>query len=210
MSAGSLARQLSKADRCHLMTGPAKPLTQQLDQLHRQRRLASHKGKKVATIDDKNLTIGIRRHVGGPRQPVEHRDLPENLSRADQVQNCAAAVRGGDADLRRAADHRNQAVARISPGNDRGSPLQRGMLGVAAELVERRRLKIGEHRMLAQHRQLAARKRPSVSRLVLRHCSWNSYSEAADTQLQPSIISATYLGKACARRCTCAPYAQTS
>jgi hypothetical protein len=43
------------------------------------------------------------------------------------------------------------------------------VFGVAAELVERLRIKIAKNRMLAQDRQLAARRSPSFTRLVLRH-----------------------------------------
>jgi len=43
------------------------------------------------------------------------------------------------------------------------------MLGVAAELLECLRLEIGEIGVLAQDRELAARKRLSFTRLILRH-----------------------------------------
>jgi hypothetical protein len=45
------------------------------------------------------------------------------------------------------------------------------MLGVAAKLIERIRLKVSKIRMLAQHRQFAARSSTSITRLVLRHAS---------------------------------------
>ena len=173
--AGEPARQILKNDLLDLVAGPAQPRAQQLDEFHRQRRLASHKGKKFAAVDDKNLAIGIGRGVGGPRLSIEHRHLPEDLAGADQIQNRAAAVGRGDADLHRAADHRNQAVAGIPLETDRGSPLERGVLGVAAELVERLRLKIAKIRMLAQDRQACCSKTaelhlscPEARRLQLR------------------------------------------
>ena len=46
----------------------------------------------------------------------------------------------------------NRLVAGISLGKERRSPLERGMSGVAAKLVERVRLKIAKNRMLAQER----------------------------------------------------------
>src|ERR1700687_3824110 len=139
-----------KDDLSHLVTGPPQPLAKQLDELHRQRRLASHKGNKLATVDNKNLAIGICGGIASPRQAIEHRDFPENLPGTDEIQNRTAALSGGDADLHGAADHRNQAVAGISLGNDRGSPLQRGMFGIAAKLIEGLRVEIAKHWMFAQ------------------------------------------------------------
>jgi hypothetical protein len=51
------------------------------------------------------------------------------------------------------------------------------VLGVAAELVECRRIEIAKIGMLAQDRKLAARKRPSFTFIVLRHGSLNSGEE---------------------------------
>ena len=75
-----------------------------------------------------------------------------------EIQDRVAAIRRGNADLHRPRDDRIQAVAGISFGKQRGAPLQRGVLGVAAELLESLRLKVGKNRVLAQDRQFAARK----------------------------------------------------
>jgi hypothetical protein len=63
----------------------------------------------------------------------------------------------------------DEAVAGISLGDDRGSPLQRGVLGVTAQLFEGFIIKIAKDRMLAQDRKFAARKAASFSCIVLRH-----------------------------------------
>src|SRR5216683_4178624 len=81
--AGEPARQILKDNLFNLITGPSQPRAEQLDELHRQRRLASHKGKKIAAINDINLAIGICRRVGCPCQSIEHGDFPESLARAD-------------------------------------------------------------------------------------------------------------------------------
>ena len=167
--AGEPARQILQDHLFDLVAGPAQPRAQQLDELHRELGLASHKGKKFAAIDRENFAIGIRRGVGRPRLPIEHRHLSEDLAGADQIQDRVAAIGRGNADLDRAADHRKQAVAGIALGKDRGSPLQRGVLGVAAELVERLGFKIAKNRMIAQDRQRAARDRPRRNLLVLGH-----------------------------------------
>jgi len=81
--------------------------------------LFSEKGIIVAGYGVENETefgkLNLDGKLAASRQAIEHRDFPENLARADQIQNRAAAVGGGDADLHGAADHRNQAVAGISP-----------------------------------------------------------------------------------------------
>ena len=150
--AGEPPRQVLENDLLNLVTGPPQPRAKQLDELHRQRRLASHEGNKLATVDDEYFAIGVGGSVGSPRPPIEHRDFTENLAGADQIQNRTTALGGRDADLHRTAEHRKQAVAGISLGKNRGSPLQRGVLGITAELVERAGIKIAENRMVAQDR----------------------------------------------------------
>src|ERR1700682_2632783 len=139
--------------------------------------MASHKRKKFAAIDDKYLAIGICRGVGGPRLPVEHRDFPEDLTGADKIENRAAAIGRGDAHFHGATDHRKKTVPWISFGKQRGSPLQRGVLRVAAELVEGLGFKIAKNRMLAQHRQFVARKRPTPAVFVVEHAGHNHLND---------------------------------
>ncbi len=90
--AGEPARQVLKNDLFDLVAGPSQPRAKQLDEFHRQRRLASHEGKKFAAVDDKDFAIGVCGGVGGPLSPVEQGDLPENLARPDQIQDRAAAI----------------------------------------------------------------------------------------------------------------------
>src|SRR5216683_553975 len=167
--AGEPAGQVLKDDLFDLVTGPPQLRAKQLDEFHRERRMASYKRKKFAAIDHKDLAIRNCRGVGCPRLPIEHRDLSDDLAGADQIKNRAAAVGRGDADLHGAADHGDEAVAGISLGDDRGSPLQRGVLGVTAQLFEGLIIKIAKDRMLAQDRKFAARKPASFSCVVLRH-----------------------------------------
>src|SRR5260370_4113580 len=134
--AGQPARQILQDELLDLLAGPAQPPTEQLDELHRERRLTSHKGQEVAAIDDINLAIGVCGCVGRPRLPVEHRNVAEHLTRTDQVEDRVAALWRGDADLHRAADYRKQAVARIAFGTDRASPLQPGVLSEPPDLVD--------------------------------------------------------------------------
>jgi hypothetical protein len=54
------------------------------------------------------------------------------------------------------------------------------VLGVTAELVERLGIEIAKIWMLAQDRKLAARKRPSFTRLILSHAGYNSKSGAGE------------------------------
>jgi len=61
------------------------------------------------------------------------------------------------------------------------------VLGVTAELVECLRIEIAKIRMLAQDRELAARKRPSFTLVVLRHGSLNSGEEL---EAPPSVVKA--------------------
>ena len=143
----ALARRpgkILKDDLLDLIAGPAQPPAQQLDKLHRDRRLAAHEGNEFAPVNGEQLAIAVGRGVGRPRLPVEQRDFTENLAGADQVQDRIAAIGRGDADFYRAADDGDQAHARVSLGEDRGSPLQRGVLGVAAKLLERLGFEIGE------------------------------------------------------------------
>ena len=78
-------------------------------------------------------------------QSVEQRHLAENLARPDHVEDGVAPVGRGNADLHRSTNHRKQAGAGITLGKERGAPLQRGMLGIAAELLESIRLEIGKN-----------------------------------------------------------------
>ena len=77
----------------------------------------------------------------------------------------------GNAHLHRTRNDRVQAVAGIPFGKQRGAPLQRGVLGVTAELLESLRLEVGKNRVLAQDRQFAARESVSFTRPLLRHAS---------------------------------------
>jgi hypothetical protein len=162
--AGESARQIQQDDLFDLLAGPSQPRTEQLDEFHRQRRLASHKRQEVAAVNDEDFAIGICGGVGRPPLSRKHRNLAECIACTDQIEDRAAAFRRGDADLHRAGYYAKNAVARIALAKDRRSPLQRSVLGITAELVECLRLKIGVDRMLAQDRYLAAR-----SCLVLRH-----------------------------------------
>ena len=163
------AGQILQNNLFDLIAGPPQACAKQFDQLHRQRRLASHEGNKFATVDHKKFAIGIGDDVGGPGQPIEQRDFPENLAGADQIKNRTAAVGGRDTYLYGARYHRKQAVAGIASGKDRGSPLQRAVPGVATKLVQRLGLEIGKERMPAQNRQFAARKSPRFILFVLSH-----------------------------------------
>src|ERR1700732_2067205 len=195
--AGEPAWQILKDNLCDLVAGPSQARAEQLDEFHRQLRLASHKGKKFAAVDHENFAIGIGCGIGGPCLAVEQSDLAEDLAGTDEIQNRAAAVGRGDADLHRAADHRNQAVAGISLGEDRRPPLQRRMFGVTAKLVERPGIEIAENRMLAQHRQLVAREWPSFTCLVLRHADQISGSGVSRVRLRNMTIVPSYYGRAC-------------
>ncbi len=175
--AGKPAWQVLKNNLFDLVAGPPQLRAEQLDEFHRELRMAPHKRKKFAAIDDKYLAIGICRGVGGPRLPIEHRDFSEDLTGADKVENRTAAVGRGDAHFHGAADHRTKTVPWISFGKQRGSPLQRGVFGVAAELVEGLRFKIAKNRMLAQHRQFVARKRPTPAVFVVEHPGHNHLND---------------------------------
>jgi hypothetical protein len=150
--AGEPARQILKNDLFQLAAGPPQARAKEFDEFHRQRRLASYKGKKFAPIQDKDLAIGVCRSVGRSRQPVEQRNFPESLTCTDEIEDGAAAVGGGNAHLHRAAHHRKQAGSGISLGKERRTPLEHGMSGVAGKLVKGLRFKIAKNRMLAQER----------------------------------------------------------
>src|SRR5258708_15690297 len=57
--AGQPARQILKDNLFNLITGRSQPRAEQLDELHRQRRLASHKGKTIAAINDINFAMSM-------------------------------------------------------------------------------------------------------------------------------------------------------
>src|SRR5579863_7645755 len=174
--AGEPARQVLKDDLFDLVAGPSQPAAKQLDELHRQRRLASHKRNEFTAVDDEDFAIGVRDRVSGSLSSVEQGDFPKNLAGPDQIQNRAAAIGRRDAHLRGTRYDHVQTVAGITFGIDRGTPFQGDWLGVAAELVERLRIEIAENRMPPQHRQLVARKLPSFLRPVLRHANQISRS----------------------------------
>src|SRR6266404_575233 len=62
--AGQTARQVLEDDLFDLVAGPAQPRAQQFDKLHRERRLAAHKGNEFATIDDEKFAVGIGGAIG--------------------------------------------------------------------------------------------------------------------------------------------------
>src|SRR6202022_4930399 len=55
--AGEPARQILKNNLLDLVAGPPNPRTQQLDEFHRKRRLASNEGKKFAAVVCKNVPM---------------------------------------------------------------------------------------------------------------------------------------------------------
>jgi len=185
---GEAARQILKNNLFDLIACPAQPHAKQFDEFHRQLRLASYEGKEFAPINDKNLAICICRCVGSSRVPVEQRHFPKNFAGTDQVQDRTAPVRRGNADLDRAADHRDQAVARIALRKNRRPSLQGVVLGITAKLVECLCAEVAEDRVLAQHRQLVAQKLPGFPGFVLRHASQVPRS-GADTRRLASKIS---------------------
>src|SRR6185437_6474058 len=136
---GEPARQVLKNDLLDLIAGPAQPCAEQFDDLHRQIGMSGDEGEKIAPVDREELAIAVRGGVRGTRVTVQHRDFAEQFTGADQVQDRAAAIGGGYADLHRSRDHRKQAVAGIALGDNGGAALQGEMLGVTAELLERLR-----------------------------------------------------------------------
>ena len=166
---GEPAGQILKNKLLDLVAGPPQLRAKQLDEFHRQRRMVSYKRKKFAAIYNKNLAVRICGSVGCPRVPIEHRDFTEDFTGADKIKNRAAAIGRGDAHFHGAADDGNKTVSGVSFGTDRRAPLQRGMLGVAAELIEGLRFKVTKIGMLAQHCELVARKPASFACLVLGH-----------------------------------------
>src|SRR3981189_3080804 len=58
-----------------------------------------------------------------------------------------------------------------------GPRRQRGVVGGAAEVVEGLRFKIAKTRMLAQHRQFVARKRPTPAVFVVEHPGHNHLND---------------------------------
>ena len=120
-------------------------VAEKLDELHRQRRLAVHERNEFAAVDDEHLAIGVGGSVRGPACPSSSAISPK--------------ISPGPIRLRMALRPSAEEMLiftvplitanRLVPGSplaeDRRAPLQRGVLGVAAELVERLGIKIGRN-----------------------------------------------------------------
>jgi len=119
---------------------------------------------------------------------VEQRDLAENFPRPHDIQDRIAAVRRGNAHLHRTGNNRVQAVAGVAFGEQRSAPLQCGVLGVTAKLLESLWLEVGKNRVLAQHRQFAARESVSFARPLLSHLGQTPENAAGGCS--PSVINA--------------------
>lgn len=83
------------------------------------------------------------------RAAIEQGNLAEDLPLADDIQNGAASLDGRDAHLHRPAGDCKQAVAGVTFGEDRGATLEISGTGIAAQLVERRRLEFAKEMVFA-------------------------------------------------------------
>ena len=149
---GQPSWQILQDNLLDLIAGRSQPLAEQFDEFHCQRRLSLHKGDEFAPVDDEEFAIAVCNGVGGAGLSVEQRDLAENFPRPNDIEDRVAAIRRGNAHLHRTRNDRVQAVAGIPLGEQRGSPLERGVFGVTAELLESFRLEVGKNRVLAQDR----------------------------------------------------------
>ncbi len=134
---GQPSRQILQDNLLDLIAGRSQPLAEQFDEFHRQRRLIFHKGDEFAPIDDEEFASAVCDGVGRAGLSVEQRDLAENFPRPNDIKDRVAAIRRGNAHLHRTRNDRVQAVAGIPFGKQRGAPLQRGVFGVTAELLEK-------------------------------------------------------------------------
>src|SRR5207237_763026 len=155
-SAGETPGKILQDDLLDLIARPAQPVAEQFDELHCEHRLLLDEWQEFTAIDDQDLAIGARSCVCGSFPAVEHGDFAEDLTRADQIQDRIASIRGRHADFDGAADHGIQARSGITFRENGRATLERGWLGVAAELVERVGLEFAKDRMLSKDRQLAA------------------------------------------------------
>ena len=148
------ARQIEEGHVLNLLARVANPAAENFNQFECDLRVLRKQRHEISPVDLHQLAIADRERVGCAGLTVEQRDLAENSTRGDHVENGILAVGRLVADPDCAAQHRKQAGAGVALLKNPRSGTDEFGVRVGCEPRQGIRVELPEERVVAKHCEL--------------------------------------------------------